>query len=281
MLTKVHLEFNLINLKHIEDIAVLTEANISRQDKRRHQNINKNCKTLKKEVSKIAFNRETPFATEEAFAELKEKLAGAKETYEISKIEVDRYEDKLLFYQQNPDKENARLKKHRKKLQVEQIDVLVIAEKDIDRRIKDEQVNFKETKLTFEGKFESNETTFAELERKLKLTTSRLAKKKQEYLDNKEKKDLVAELTRLESYLRTRQLKYDFANKELQNEIDRQEKQRRQKELVEQKQAADEARKKREEVMKKEKGGKKGGGKRKASASAGRSKKGKKGKKGK
>ena len=75
--------------------------------------------------------------------------------------------------------------------------------------------------MTFEGKFESNETTFAELERKLKLTTSRLAKKKQEYLDNKEKKDLVAELTRLESYLRTRQLKYDFANKELQNEIDR------------------------------------------------------------
>lgn len=98
MLTKVHLEFNLINLKHIEDIAVLTEANISRQDKRRHQNINKNCKTLKKEVSKIAFNRETPFATEEAFTELKEKLAGAKETYEISKVEVDRYEDKLLFY---------------------------------------------------------------------------------------------------------------------------------------------------------------------------------------
>lgn len=69
--------------------------------------------------------------------------------------------------------------------------------------------------MTFEGKFESNETTFAELERKLKLTTSRLAKKKQEHLDNKEKKDLVAELTRLESYLRTRQLKYDFASKEL------------------------------------------------------------------
>jgi len=81
MLTKVHLHFNLINLKQIEDIAALTENNIDRQDERKFKNIRKKCKTLKKEVSKVAFNGDTPEAKEEAYRELQERLEGAKETY--------------------------------------------------------------------------------------------------------------------------------------------------------------------------------------------------------
>ena len=67
-------------------------------------------------------------------------------------------------------------------------------------------LNFKETKASYESKFESNEIAFSELERSLKNTSQRLAKRKEEYKNDAEKKQLLEELARAESYKRTRSL---------------------------------------------------------------------------
>ena len=53
MLTKVHLEYNLINLKHIEEIATMTAANVSKQDRHKHQIVARECKNQRRETEKF------------------------------------------------------------------------------------------------------------------------------------------------------------------------------------------------------------------------------------
>mmetsp|Transcript_37209 Transcript_37209/g.48966 ORF Transcript_37209/g.48966 Transcript_37209/m.48966 type:complete len:106 (-) Transcript_37209:790-1107(-) len=92
------------------------------------------------------------------------------------------------------------------------------------------------------------------------------------------KLQFVEEAERLESIVQNRMLRYDLMQRDLQRELDRQEKVRLLKEKAEKDRAAAEDRRKREDAKNKSGGGKsKSAGKRKAST--GGKKKGKKGKK--
>ena len=97
MLTKIYMENNLINLLLVEEITALTEANIDRYDRRKHSNIRKCCRKLKKDVSLLAINRETQ-DKDEAYQEFKDKLEVLKHSFAEQKLKVDHYESMLLHH---------------------------------------------------------------------------------------------------------------------------------------------------------------------------------------
>lgn len=69
MLTKVHLEYNLCNIKQLEEINEICDQNKKRQESKNLTTIRKQARNLKKDVKKVGLNKNDQ---DEAFKELDE-----------------------------------------------------------------------------------------------------------------------------------------------------------------------------------------------------------------